>query len=104
MDSAAPSRQRCPMAGISGYRVAIPGGVTIGRVAGETDAGYLISVGNVLRRSYRVVPHRHGWVEEGRRTLLLAVSERRLRDAPACGRDGRVDPAALERYWADARA
>lgn len=88
------------MAGISGYRVDLPGGIRFGRAVGETDAGYVIGIGNVLRRSYRVIPRKHCWVHEDRRTLLLVVPEKRVLEAPACGRDGHVDAAALERYWA----
>jgi hypothetical protein len=87
--------------GTTGFRVVTPDGVRVGRVVGETARGYVIACGASVRRSYRVLPRTHGWVDDGKRTVLLTVPRARLTGSPAATGRGLAEERALAAYWAD---
>ena len=92
-------RRRRHRFGVS--RVVSPGGENVGKAVAQVDEGYLVAFGSTFKRSYRVVPRQHLWERPGEGKLMLVVPLQRVLDAPAADREGRIDAAAFDRYWAD---
>jgi hypothetical protein len=88
------------MSTATGFRLITPAGDRVGKVCGETDAGYVIAAGGPMRRVFHVLPREHAWPDETKRILRLTVPRQRLLASPPAEKDGTVDAAVFERYWA----
>jgi hypothetical protein len=92
-------RQQRHGSGVS--RVISPGGESVGKAVDQVEQGYLVALGGTFKRTYRVVPRRHLWERPGEGKLMLVVPVQKVLDGPEADREGRVDAAAFDRYWAE---
>jgi hypothetical protein len=82
-----------------GYRVLTTEGKTVGRVAGESEAAYVVECGSWPRKSLRTLPRRFASVDAESSALVMQVSKEIFTSSPKLSPGSPVDDQAVASWW-----
>jgi len=82
-----------------GYDVVTTEGKTVGHVADESEAAFVVEGGTWPRKTLRALPKQFASVDEKKRCVLIQVSRELLAKSPKLKQGAPVDDDAWASWW-----
>jgi hypothetical protein len=81
------------------YHVVTMEGKTVGRVAGESKAAFVVECGTWPRKTWRALPKQFASVDKEESCVRMQVSKEILARSPRLKQDVAVDDEAVTSWW-----